>query len=690
MALWDRLAGVRVSLVPHDALPGRYVADDAGDVRFGTTRAELGEQLFAGPDPGWSAALPGGEAAAGRFAAADVVEDVEQRALDALADELAGADGTLAWGALRTVVPFRRPPPDQLEPTRVDHAIATHGSHLLEVVRAPHAHLDAIVEPVPAALARRIPPQAIEHLAEHSEDWQRRTLRAVVPRRVLSQHADEQLDVYENRLVARTVDRLLDYLHRRGSALAAYHEQFDDGEEEDLGGPHWLTRRLAALWGTTFDTHTQRERLEGLQQQLTKRQRRIGGLKDSELYEAVPRRATVGGRLRMTNVLSAHQHYRRVVALWRALEDAPATTTREAYDAAQRALRAFDAFALLLVAHSLDGFGYTPSGASSLTLSAADELALEGPHGPLALTWDPLRGATLRRDDVPLVRVVPLATRLAGALGKASPREPTWIRERVAQLLEQTDVRQARHTVVLYSGRRREREGLPPELAELLNPPDVGLAPTGGCAVLPVSPLDLYSAERVGRVVRRVVLIDLFERFPPRVACRRAASAQAASLVPWLGPDPSGEGLLVLSAPPDASQRAELRSRVHERTRALRQRRDEALRDALTALPDAVEQAARGFEPLRACPTCGGAGRFLPWAEGHFKCACEACGTSWGLRPCAACEARVPFLELAATQRSNRRSVAQSERLDREYGRDLLAIPRADAEDAFHCPACGE
>jgi Domain of unknown function (DUF2357) len=384
MALWDRVTGAVAATVPPDAPPGRHVADGAGDVLFGATRAAAGDQLVADAERGWSATLRSGHAA-GRFAAAELVDHVTQAALDVLAERLLDEHGAIAWATVHDVGPFERPRPERLEPTRVDRALTSCGPHLLEVVRAPHAHLDAIVEPVLASRARRIPPRALEHLAEHSGDWQQRTLRGIVPRRILSQHPDEQLDVYENRLVARTIDRLLAYLRRREAELAVCAEQLEAGdagdlderrkagdagdlderrkagESYDLGGPHWLARRLASLWGTTFASAEQRERVAWLRRQAEVRRRRVGGLKDSPLYAAVPRHAAVGGELRRTNVLVNHQHYQRVVALWRVLEqEAPEVATRDRYAAEQAARRAFDAFALLLVMRSLDGFGYRP------------------------------------------------------------------------------------------------------------------------------------------------------------------------------------------------------------------------------------------------------------------------------------------------------------------------------------------
>lgn len=699
MALWDRVAAKTVPRVPPGATPGRYMADGAGGVAFGGTPAAPGDRLVAGSDGSWSAAPADGDTSAGRFAPETVIEPAEQSALDGLAHELGAAAGELEWERLRAALPFRRPTPDLLEPGRVERAIEAHGPHLLEVARVPHRHLDAIVESVPAALARRIPPRAIEHLAEHSEDWQRRTVSSVIPRRVLSQHADEQLDVYENRLVARTIDRLLDHLGRRNRALKAYKEQFDAAEETKLDGQHWSARRLATLWGTSVDTERQRTLLYARQAQVEGRLRRIGALKDSELYRAIPRLATIGGRLRVTNVLANHQHYRRVVALWRELELAPARSPTEVYPTAQLALRAFDAFALALLARALHGLGYAPAaGVGTLELTAAGDLALEGPRGALTLAWDPLHGATLHRGAEPLMRLVPLATRLAGTGGGASRRQLASMRARAEELLEAAASSDARQTVVLYPGRRSEREELPEDLAELLNPPTAGLAQAAPSALLPASPLDLYSVERVERAVRRVVLVDLFERFPPRVPCPRAARETAATLVPWLAVDPAGEGLLLLSDP-GAAEYARLRAAVHERTRKLHAHREEPLRRALSALPDAVELAAREYARLRACPVCGQDGAIDPsWTGEHFRLTCGACHASWGMRPCASCQQRVPFLALGGEQgaedrqvaRSSRRDkVARSERLDRAYGRDLLAVPHPDVEGAFRCPACG-
>jgi hypothetical protein len=286
------------------------------------------------------------------------------------------------------------------------------------------------------------------------------------------------------------------------------------------------------------------------------------------------------------------------------------------------------------------------------------------------------------------VRFVPLAARLAGPLADDSRADRAKARERIERLLAAAAAapQPAPHTILLYPGRRAERAGLPVELGRLLNPPTAGLAPAPGCAVVPVSPLDLYSAERVDRVTRRVVLDDLFARMPPHVACQRVVRDEAPALAPWLAPDAAGTGL-VLRAVPSRSDLDALRAAVQQRVRKLRPRHDDRLRAAWSALPDAVDEAVALLDAVARCPVCGRPGRLLPWSDGAFKADCTC--ASWGVRGCAGCGERIPYLTLHAEPPADRRTVEEAERLDHELGRDVLAVPSADGADALHCAACG-
>ena len=681
MAFVDRVTASVVDGIPSDALPGRYVA--GGSTQIGAIAAERGDHLVADANGRWTAKVEGGASANGRFSASERLRAEEQATLLGIVRELEADDERVRWSALLATVPLVRPAPDRLEPTPVDRALETNGPHLLEVCRRPYAKLDTLVERTLASRASRFPPRAIQHLAEHSEDWQQRTVQAVIPRQLLAQRFEERLDVYENRVVARLVDRLIPYLRARHEELQQLRDLFRDVADfsSELRGNHWLTARLSALWGGTFEMGDELDRVELLERQLAERLRRVGGLKDTALYETVPRNALVGARLRPTNVLVEHQHYRRVAALWRELDEhAPSARDQlEHYRAAQAASRSFDTYCLLLVAQALARFGFEPSGDPALDLKRGGELELRGARGGVRMRWDPPFGIVILVDDAQAIRFVPLGAHLAA---------------RVSPVLRdlRAGASAARTTVVLYPGLRHERDDAAPESALLLNPPDTGIHEQADCAALPVSPLDIFSLERVERVVRRRLLGDLLRSFPPVAACRRNVRDKVAALVSWLDPHPSDDGLFVLK-PPSPQALGRLKAALREATKGLRPRQDDALRRAFEAVPAAVEATSGYYAAISECPICTGLGAFRSLGSHHFELSCTSCGSAWGLHACGECGGRIPFLALGDEQPAepwDDRGALTGERLDREHGRDVLAIPleQPGGEHSFACPAC--
>jgi len=97
------------------------------------------------------------------------------------------------------------------------------------------------------------------------------------------------------------------------------------------------------------------------------------------------------------------------------------------------------------------------------------------------------------------------------------------------------------------------------------------------------------------------------------------------------------------------------------------------------------ERTSTGFAGARSA---GGVGTFLRRESAHFKVSCDACESSWGLAACGSCRARVPYLNTAgdAPQQPDRYAPGL---LDRDYGRDVLAVPcLRGSGDAYVCPAC--
>ncbi|MBA2305832.1 MAG: hypothetical protein H0W08_24810 [Acidobacteria bacterium] len=113
--------------------------------------------------------------------------------------------------------------------------------------------------------ARRFPVQAANYLAAHTEDWERPTLRAVVPKRILAVVREDQFDIYENRVAVRLVDHLVTYLGRRifeVSRLLRVFEEAGDHSSLAAGGSHWRQRRIYQLWGDAIDAGEARRKAE--------------------------------------------------------------------------------------------------------------------------------------------------------------------------------------------------------------------------------------------------------------------------------------------------------------------------------------------------------------------------------------------------------------------------------------------
>ena len=122
--------------------------------------------------------------------------------------------------------------------------------------RRPRTHLRVEVERTPVSRARRSPVQAASYLASHTEDWERPTLSAVIPKRILSVVRDDEYDIYENRVAARLVDNLLAYLaaaDQRGLATpGALRRSACDFSATAGTGSHWRQARVFRLWGDTL------------------------------------------------------------------------------------------------------------------------------------------------------------------------------------------------------------------------------------------------------------------------------------------------------------------------------------------------------------------------------------------------------------------------------------------------------
>jgi hypothetical protein len=119
----------------------------------------------------------------------------------------------------------------QIELQPLDKEIINYLRYLEEVCRKPHTHLEMDAERVPVSKARRLSPKSATYLAAHTEDWEHRTISGVYPKRILSLTNNEYWNIYENRVAARLIDKLRNFLHHRINTIRQYQDTLSKIED---------------------------------------------------------------------------------------------------------------------------------------------------------------------------------------------------------------------------------------------------------------------------------------------------------------------------------------------------------------------------------------------------------------------------------------------------------------------------
>lgn len=706
------------------ALMGRFVVREAAPGELFMNSLPAHDGMFLVPESAgrWHL-LRGAERVEGTFARAQMLDPLDVASIRTVGrslGELIDQGGT--WLDVLDVSPLVPGMSNRAEFQPFEQLLKENVGHLAEVCRMPRTHLRVEVERMAVSRARRFPAQAANYLAAHTEDWERPTLRSVVPKRILATVREDQFDTYENRVAARLVDHLVVYLRRRVHEVTRLLRVFEEATGNHgaaAAGSHWRQGRIYKLWGETLDASEANRKAERTLAQLKHLQFTISGMKDSVLYRQVPRRASVGTTLTMTNILSDDAHYQRVAELWlewARLGQERAVRPRAYFEEMQDLCRAFDSFALLLTLRALDQLGFEPT---NLERSLSDCEA-EVRHGSrvVRLSWATADGAiSLQGEGVEPLRIVPLCSTLA-ALDD----------EQLRGVLADADAHAVNGltTVILYPSPSDAAafERLAPDLAGRLRSlaHEVSKAGQRFVGFLPVSPWDIGSVERMARQVRWVTTAPTFLAYPPMIA--KPDFPEFGRDHAWL--EVAGKRLRITRAPLEyeavPAQRLVRHAAVHlerleaERESVSRELREEVRGRGATSgvnarkkeLNSEIADAERRLDSLRrferelskavallddllSCPTCGrhadSRRDFGPMGE-FFACTCADCSTTWRTIACGQCSEAVPVLRIHGTAWV--KSAAGPGWVDQMFGADVLAVPRVfGSEVEFLCPHCG-
>ncbi len=601
--------------------------------------------------------------------------------------------------------------------------------HLEAVCMKPKAHLHVEVEPVAVAKARRLPIKSTSYLASHTEDWERPLIRGVLPKRILSELQHDQIDIYENRVVARLVDNISVYLSQRTREIRKLLKIFQDKEDysDAVGGTYFRQRRILNLWGQSIDTDEGRKRAEVTLKELEWLKYRVMSLMDSPLYLDVPRRTYVAPTLRVTNILTNDQHYRRVAELWRAWVNAGYAAIKsptDVYQEAQELCQSHDRFALLLVIRALCQLGYEPNEQGwEMPIQSPFQWKIKGHGIQFDCVWEEYGKILIKFGERHLALVaVPLDIRAASSddqvqtvIDQVADAARTFNTQLIILYAGSSD---ETHLSISHNSHRRLHTIGNDFYTNLPNPP----------GFLPISPWDIGSVERIARALRWFLDSARFENYPLNIDVANDARniGSITTVNGWLTVSNDKSKLTMQRAPHlrewehlgieqlvvnarEKRQMAlieyarlseELKEAVHKRGTLSQQKKiahqqsDEAERrmNALEKLQGDLLDARGKVKALLVCPTCGTIADcsrdFIPRDE-CFECSCQECHTRWGTRLCGNGHKYAMMLPGGNFVNTSDSSPGWEDRI---YGSDLLALPARspNGEFGFVCPFCGK
>lgn len=567
MMFLDRLTGSKLSRLPDALLPGRYCLLEPLVVN-GHSRLQPGDLLS--DDGSGVLRIQDTES---QVLAIDQSDD-DQADSDLSAEAIISIAGKIAHAHdanVSPMLPAEMAAQCALEELERDLAAVLRDGHLHSISDRPRRDLryDDLVAPV--ARARRLATSALSHLASHSECWQQRTLSGVQPRKVLARFSEDDYAIYENRLYKRLLDRLDRHLARRLARIRGVNSRLERALEfQDSEQTHFRLRQdICRLWGESYlddKTGMQLEAGKRALSDLESQLRAIRGLKQRGLYLLVPPASVVPAQVHRTNILNHDPHYRHLPPLWEKLKDDREDRLLPPEERLARQLQlqlAYVSYVGLVIRRALERYG------------------LRRVDGNFVFSWAGRR-FVLRRDvhdwvvtqsEGSTLRIVPIAW-FGASINISESLEPD--------------------RIVCWPG-------VPTSVASPQS--------------LPVSPLDLYVVEKMGKLIDEWMLRQLLQGHgrklgplpTPAKKLTETWSEQFESISPTH---------VRLLAPVDTQKTAELKISL----------KGSANSQVEGSVGDAIEQIATLAE------LCGHQARFVRGQQLDFYCQCGTCLATWSLK----------------------------------------------------------
>lgn len=567
MIFLDRLTGEKLHDLPDVYLPGRYclleplVVNGHSQLQPGELLADDGSGVIRIHD-------------AERQVLSSEQSDEDQADSDLSAEAILSIAGKLGYvhdANVSPMLPAEMAAQCALEELERNLKAVLRDRHLHSISGRPRRDLryDDLVAPV--ARARRLATSALSHLASHSDCWQQRTLSGIQPRKVLARFSEDDYAIYENRLYKRLLDRLDLHLTKRLARIRSVNSRLEralkfQGSEQT----HFRLRQdICRLWGEAYlDDKTGAELAAGklALRDLESQLRAIRGLKQRGLYLLVPAASVVPAQVHRTNILNHDPHYRHLPPLWEKLKDDREERLLPPEERLTRQLQlqhAYVSYVGLVVRRALERYGLRSVDGNFVFSWAGQNFVLKHDAHDWVVTQS--EGSTLR--------IVSIAW-FGASINISDCLEPD--------------------RIVCWPG-------VPTSVASPRS--------------LPVSPLDLYVVEKVGKLIDEWMLRQLLQGHGRRLGPLPTPSKKLTEAWPEQFESVSSTHVRIL-APVDAQKAAELKASL----------KGSANSQVEDAVGDAIEQIAA------LAQLCGHPARFERGQQQDFYCQCGTCQATWSLK----------------------------------------------------------
>ncbi|BAY19853.1 hypothetical protein NIES21_57230 (plasmid) [Anabaenopsis circularis NIES-21] len=700
MQFWNRITRQTSTTLPEHLLLGQWqILTEAESTIINTVQILPQSRVYIFPDTTkrWSLRLSNENRQVRTFPAWQIPSDLlieticffEQKRQELRAENNSWDN----WVSVPPLVPDIR---ETIRPQPLEELIQKHLGHIEEICHHPRTYLKMESDRLPISRAQRISPHATEFLASHTEDWEKRTIHKIRPKRVLCLIREDMLDIYENRVTVRLIDHLLEYLQKRiweVQALQKELEQINDFSSK-THNIHWRNRkRICSLWGEHFQDVTALKTTEKTLNILRQLQYKLRGLMDTELYRAIPKQAEVGNTLKRTNILINDQHYRYVDRIWQALNPwkrGKAKNNQQIFDSYEQLFKGFESFCLLLISRALTGSGNENDEGLGFEAEThhiphpGEVIQFNSCQGKLTLTWQEEGTFLVQSDNLQNLRLIPLLTPLTVI-------SEDKLLSNILKNLKNDCNPQNESIVILYPGIEEERQQLAVDLQRqvytLGNDCFVGEI---SLALVPVSPLEVISVERIARTLQWWFYSQQYQAYP--YLFTESLPHTLLEQTEWIIPTEKHEHKILRPLRPE--EQGNFNERLSKLINQVKAKGPLAKGELnklqqLEALPNQIQNR---FKPLLFCPTCHKlTDNFTPLESQCFHCSCNECKSEWGTRICKNCDARYPYIQVSGRDNTNSSFNRKVGWIDQVFGRNTLAIPcwNTRDNDSFICPSCG-